>query len=399
LYYTTAVQVDSMRAANNDTFYERPMALTKFGLPDWRPGMDPILHQESPAMHRYPVWWTGDGVPLQGAIESTVNSGVHDFKTYVHSDCGGDYHSQSGGDLLRWTAHCAFSTIFRYHGSDHRPWQYGDTVTDTIRQYLNTRYKLAPSLIAAGQESARTGMPFVARGDLLWPEHRDDGAANSTQYVFLEDTLVAPIWTMETNVSTRTVWIPPGEWEDVWDGSTTTGPTSIQATQPYEKQPMWHRKDGGLVILTDSPGLRIEDGDWSTLTLEAFPAKEPKRTRRTIYSQESHIRGQDAAHTTLDMTTDSTGNANFVISESSDGAERAWVVRLHLRVGQLLVTAVVDGLPATEDAVVHLTPLPLEAQHFPFGGTGSRPPVHAGLVVEVHLPPATHARSLRVEIA
>jgi hypothetical protein len=42
------------------------MALTKFALPDWRPGMDAIMHQESPAHHRYPVWWTGDGVPLQG---------------------------------------------------------------------------------------------------------------------------------------------------------------------------------------------------------------------------------------------------------------------------------------------------------------------------------------------
>jgi hypothetical protein len=48
------------------------------------------MHQESPAHHRYPVWWTGDGVPLQGAVESTVDSGVHDFKTYVHSDCGSD---------------------------------------------------------------------------------------------------------------------------------------------------------------------------------------------------------------------------------------------------------------------------------------------------------------------
>ena len=30
-----------------------------------------------------PVWWTGDGVPLLGSVESMVDSGVHDFKTYV----------------------------------------------------------------------------------------------------------------------------------------------------------------------------------------------------------------------------------------------------------------------------------------------------------------------------
>jgi hypothetical protein len=38
------------------------------------------------------------------------------------------------------------------------------------------RYKLAPSLIAAGQHVTDTGMPFVARCDLFWPEHTTDGA-------------------------------------------------------------------------------------------------------------------------------------------------------------------------------------------------------------------------------
>ena len=39
-----------------------------------------------------------------------VDAGVHDFKPYVHSDCGGDYRPKQGGDLLRWTAHCVFGT-------------------------------------------------------------------------------------------------------------------------------------------------------------------------------------------------------------------------------------------------------------------------------------------------
>lgn len=399
LYYTTAVQVDKVRAGKNDTFYERPLALTKFGLPDWRPGMDPMMHQESPAMHRYPVWWTGDGVPLQGAVESTVNSGVHDFKTYVHSDCGGDYHPSQGGDLLRWTAHCAFSTVFRYHGSDHRPWQYGDGVTSTIRQYLNTRYKLAPSLIAAGQAAAKTGTPFVARCDLFWPEHAADGAGNSTQYIFLEDTLVAPIWTMQTNTSTRSVWVPPGDWEDAWDGTVVTGPKTIQATQPYERQPMWHRKDGGLTILTDSPGLRIQDGNWSSLSLEAFPAQTAKRTRRTLYAQESFIRGEEPATTDIIMTTDGSGEVHFAISESSDTAGRAWVVRVHLRPGQRASGVSVDGDVLEAETVVHLEPLPAEAVYFPFGGAGAHPPAKAGPVVEVRLPSARHARAVVVSLS
>ena len=42
------------------------MTLTKFGLPDWRPGMDAACGGAS-AQHRFPVWWTGDGVNLRRA--------------------------------------------------------------------------------------------------------------------------------------------------------------------------------------------------------------------------------------------------------------------------------------------------------------------------------------------
>eukprot|EP01051_Picozoa_sp_SAG22_P015780 SAG22_NODE_2118_length_2984_cov_2.031196_2_plen_235_part_00 len=216
---------------------ERPITLTKYAMPDYRPDMPTIFTQESPAQHRYPVWWTGDGVPLKASVESMVNAGVHDFKPYVHSDCGGDmyrpgkvgvllparpsYSATSGsirlhlsvlgflrgvgllmlrslrtqpGDLLRWTAHCAFGTIFRYHGGDHRPWQFEEKslgVVATIRRYLQARYKLAPSLIAAGMHATATGFPaVVTRCDLFWPEHTGiglgsaaNGSDNATQYM------------------------------------------------------------------------------------------------------------------------------------------------------------------------------------------------------------------------
>jgi hypothetical protein len=90
-YFNAVSYFDAtVRAASGDTFYQRPMTLTKFGLPDWRPGMPATGSAESPAQHRFPVWWTGDGVPLQGSVESMVDGGVHGFKPYVHSDCGGD---------------------------------------------------------------------------------------------------------------------------------------------------------------------------------------------------------------------------------------------------------------------------------------------------------------------
>lgn len=185
VYFNAVEQYDKrFRDPAGDDFYGgRPITLTKFGLPDWRPGMPSVFHQESPAQHRYPVWWTGDGVPLQGSVQSMVDCGVHDFKPYVHSDCGGDYRPKDGGDLLRWTAHCAFGSIHRFHGSQHQPWSYDNHTEDVIRQYLNARYKLVPSLIAAGQHATETGYPYVTRCDMEWPTQ--DGANDNNQYVFL----------------------------------------------------------------------------------------------------------------------------------------------------------------------------------------------------------------------
>merc|ERR1719195_1590789 len=120
-----------------------------------------------------------------------VDQGVSDFKPYVHSDCGGDKRL-SAGDLMRWTAHCALGSIHRFHGADHRPWSYGDHTEGVIRQYLKMRYTLMPTLLAAGHTASETAFPLVARCDLFWPEHEE--ARSNEQYLFLNNTLVAPIW-------------------------------------------------------------------------------------------------------------------------------------------------------------------------------------------------------------
>jgi alpha-glucosidase (family GH31 glycosyl hydrolase) len=62
--------------------------------------------------------------------------------------------------------------------------------------------------------------------------------------VFLNDTLVAPIDDqlhgnqIAGNVTTRSVWLPPGRWHDAWSGQVTTVSgcgTSVNVTQPYER--------------------------------------------------------------------------------------------------------------------------------------------------------------------
>ena len=102
----------------------------------------------------------------------------------------------------RWTAHCAFGTIHRFHGSDHRPWSYDNHTEDVIRSYLDMRYKLLPTFIAAGHQAAATAFPLVARCDLYWPAHPE--ASSNHQYIHLNDSLVAPIWNADNGALSRT---------------------------------------------------------------------------------------------------------------------------------------------------------------------------------------------------
>jgi len=366
----------------------RPMTLTKFARPDWRENLSPALHQEHPAHHRFPVWWTGDGVSLKASLQSMVDCGVHDFKPYVHSDCGGDYRG-TAGDLLRWTAHCVFGTILRFHGEDHRPWTYDEHTQSVILTYLNMRYKLIPSFIASGQGSLHAGFPVVARGDLFWPDQPD--ASSNLQYIHLNDTLVAPIWDSATNITTRTVWIPPGSWQDAWDGSIVTGPKTISVSQPYEQIPMWHRR-GGFTITVDSPARRVEEQDWSTLTLEVYPDLSSTVEHRSLYSLGS------AARTDLTMSTISNngnGIVSFKISPAEDVESRGWLVRLHLLPDQSCTSAVVDG---TVLEVTHLAPVSSNTVFFPLGGAGTRPAHKAGIITEVLVPKGNHDRLLLFKI-
>jgi len=357
------------------------------------PGMDPASYAELPAHHRYPVWWTGDQVSLQASVETMVDSGLHGFKPFVHSDCGGDWKG-SEGSLLRWTAHCAFGSILRFHGADHRPWKYSGPTLDRIRAYLQVRYRLLPSLIAAGRKATETGRPLVARSDLFWPD--EWGSSINTQYIFLEDLLVAPMFHLTAPLETtipgeiaREVWVPPGDWEDAWDGSIVRGPVTLVVQQPSDRIPLWYRRDGAFIVLACDEATRVDDQDWSTLTLEVFPSAVASETRRFVAERGSSAEAAAGeARTELVLRTDGQGG---VAVDIGDGPVRAWIVRLHLLPGQLAAGASLDGaaLEPLESWLCHLGPGADTDTYFPLLGAGTAPASQAGPVAELRLPVVT----------
>jgi alpha-glucosidase (family GH31 glycosyl hydrolase) len=316
--------------------------------------------------------------------------------------------------LVRWTAHCAFGTIHRFHGAAHQPWSYesiDNTTEDIIRSYLKMRYKLMPSFIAAGHQASITGgFPLVARCDLYWPQFPE--ASSNHQYIHLNETLVAPGYYVGAHgyeggrgALNQSVWIPPGEWKNVWSGETATGPRTLNVTSIPSQMPMWHRA-GGLLILASQSMLRVDEQDWSRLILEAhLPTLEYcargrqklTKTTRTVFQRES------GAKTEITMTMRAgvaTGTlmVGLQIGQAEDGASRAWTIRLHLPPLASVVSAMTDGSP-TQDFTT-LEPVGSENSwgFLPFGGIGTQPAPLSGLVTEMELPASHFARSAELLI-
>jgi alpha-glucosidase (family GH31 glycosyl hydrolase) len=61
--------------------------------------------------------------------------------------------------------------MVRFHQGDHRFWLRDTQTQDSARAYLNMRYRMAPSLIAAGRVAQLAGFPLTARCDMIWANH------------------------------------------------------------------------------------------------------------------------------------------------------------------------------------------------------------------------------------
>ena len=392
---------------------DRPIALSRDNGPNWKTN-DPedqlLSGAGAPAHHRFPVWWTGDGVSLMASVESMVLEAVHDFRAFVHSDCGGhadrkscpatvtgappeDKACSSPNDqaILRWTAHCALGTIVRFHQGDHRIWLRANETQNVARKYLTMRYSLAPSLIAAGHLVQQQGFPLTARCDLIWPQHKE--ASDPTQYIHLNATLVAPldVEPVDKITNTRSVWLPPGQWVDGWSGKEVQGPQTITVTQPADRIPLWHKR--GAILVTDhSDTLRMEGQDWTELTIQAFPSSSPSHATRTLHMQEKMLH---EAPVLVSLRTFANGT---VTVEASASPVRTWVVRVHLRPGQRLSTARPEHGPGVQmSSVQHLLPDCTRA-HFPFGGLGSLPACHAGPIAEMKVQTSGSEWHLEAEV-
>lgn len=147
---------------------------------------------------------------------------------------------------IRWLQFGLFSTHSRFHGLTGRePQAFSEKAMEIFNKYAGLRYKLIPYLYSYAQEASQTGLPVMR--PLVLEYQTDPNTYNvDTEYLLGREILVAPIFEESksgTEVSSRTIYLPPGKWIDYWTKKEYEGESNISYTAPLEILPLFVKKN------------------------------------------------------------------------------------------------------------------------------------------------------------
>ena len=211
-------------------------------------------------MHRYAAaTWSGDVAATWDELRRQITGGLGQMASglpWWTYDAGGffrygfdnqytdpAYHEQ----FLRWFEAATFLPIQRVHGiaSNTEFWNYGDTVLNISRKYLDLRYRLLPYVYSQAAQVAFAGGTLMR--PLVFDFAKDPQAlAQNYEWMFGPTLLVAPV--VAPGVSSWKVYLPENEagWVNFWTGERHDGGRQIEAPVALESIPVYAR--GGSIL-------------------------------------------------------------------------------------------------------------------------------------------------------
>jgi alpha-glucosidase (family GH31 glycosyl hydrolase) len=252
------------RLARNRMHWEGP----QIDRPNERPY---ALHRNGYAgMQRYASFlWSGDVYSTWETLKTQIPIAINTSLTgipYWGTDIGGFVPTpEFTAELyVRWFQFGAFCTLFRSHGRTWKlrlPWgwntgdpgpveirSYGGAAIPDVsqlhnaqvepicRKYLELRYRMLPYLYSVVRGCATTGMPVMRA---LWLHYPDDpvAVARQDQYLWGPSILVAPV--VEKAATVRSVYLPRGNWYDLWTNDRVEGGREIRRSVDLETIPLY----------------------------------------------------------------------------------------------------------------------------------------------------------------
>ncbi|WP_157463458.1 glycoside hydrolase family 31 protein, partial [Deinococcus pimensis] len=187
------------------------------------PGRRPFMISRAgyAGLQRYSGMWSGDNSSewshLALSLPMLMGMGLSGM-ALVGADVGGFNGDTTGELLVRWTQTGAFYPVMRNHavlGSrSQEPWRFGEEVEAAVREAVELRYRLLPTLYSLMREATLTGLPPLRP---LALHHADDADAvrEDGAFLFGPDMLVAPV--LRQGARRRVTYLPAGRWAEVFN--------------------------------------------------------------------------------------------------------------------------------------------------------------------------------------
>ncbi|MEW6232059.1 MAG: TIM-barrel domain-containing protein [Chloroflexota bacterium] len=190
----------------------------------------------------YPATWSGDEQSTFSAFQDSIRAGLSASMSGVPF-WGWDLAGFSG-DIptkelyLRGAAMSAFVPVMEFHSETsgdpnpsqaRSPWNMEARLADSqartgFAKFANIHMNLLPYAYSEAKQTSLTGVPMMRSMFLEYPN--DTTAVNQTyQYMYGSQLLVAPVETQ--GATTKSVYLPRGEWIDLWNGGQHSGPTTV----------------------------------------------------------------------------------------------------------------------------------------------------------------------------
>lgn len=202
--------------------------------------------------HTVPMHWAGDQQSQNCELRSVLNAGLSAAASGIlfwGFDIGGFAGPLPTVDLYRRATQLAcFCPIMQWHsepdggqfrelmagscGNNERsPWNMAEVyqapeLLEELRYWHVLRQKLRPYLYLTAQKAVEASTPMLRPLSLDYP---DDPIAVHCDDAFLlgDALLVAPL--LQENQSTRSVYLPDGQWQDFFTGERYKGGQSVAA--------------------------------------------------------------------------------------------------------------------------------------------------------------------------
>ncbi|MBR5618886.1 MAG: glycoside hydrolase family 31 protein [Clostridia bacterium] len=186
---------------------------------------------------RYPWIWLGDQkrefIFLQAQVKGLLSSGISGVP-FVTCDMAG--YKNAGEDeahvFRRAVEFTAFIGNIQTHGDVKRAYDFDDETKAIYRKYAKIHDALRPYLVEQGKISCSTGLPLVRH---LALDYWTDSSVWNVEDEFMlgNKFLVAPIL---DSGKYRNIYLPEGNWSDLWTGKKYTGGRTLIAYSVREDE-------------------------------------------------------------------------------------------------------------------------------------------------------------------